>query len=509
MHKNKLYLIFLDLTPSKAKEFVIKNPSIFVGHLIPDEIETTLKYLRYTRGHSPHEIIDRPTSILISPITYKNREKVFEECLFKNVQLFLFVRFVSLMNKKLSILKAHDFIHPSSNVQENLIKQLDVPVKIKTLPDDIELNILRREVMNEYLKVKLGMNNEEISHAREIYVRLKHRSLTSIVQVLDVLINEIGFTTKKIIKNGFVIHASADNIRGIVKEIPKIGNSEIKKILLERPKIMMQSYKTIKTTINHIKSFNIAEESIEKCLEVLTLGPDTVYDRLAELNSIKEFQVHFSNPRILKLIHYKNKVRSRLEYLKSLKIRCYSIHLLSASSDAFEKFAYDGLDKTKGVDTLDYLSHVFKVDTMTIRSHLKLHPNWLQAPIVEIKNTYDYLRSLDYTQQEIYDNLVILLYPITRLQPKLNELIAWKEENDENRKISDVEVKNISKTKLLSLCVYFIESEYHYTGDGLFEVQKFDRNQEPIVFTELPKNTCNYRYGLKSKNLEPTQIALE
>jgi hypothetical protein len=411
------------------------------------------------------------------------------------------------------VLKAYNYIHPQSDVQENLIKQLDVPVKIKKLPDTTQLHDMRKQVLDAYFKEKLEMTDEEIGHARMIYTRLKHRNLSSIVEVIHVLKNELNFTNTRIVKNPYLCHAFPENIQAIIKEIPKIGSTDIQTLLMERPKIMMQPCKAIKATINHIKAFNIDEEAIEKCFEVLTLGPDTVYSRLAELYSIKEFQVHFTNPRILRLIHYKNKVRSRLDYLKSLKIRCYSIHLLSTSSEAFERFAFDGLDKTKGVDTLEFLSHTFKIDSLEIRGLLKLHPSWMQAPIVEIKNTYDYLRGLGFSDEEIYENLIIVLYPISRLQPKLTELIEWKEANDENKKISDVEVRKISNSKLLSLCVYFIETEYHYTGDGLFEIQKIEKHDDlsgkPVVFTEPTKSSSHYRYGQKPKSLKKAQVAVE
>lgn len=436
----------------------------------------------------------------MNPLTYKNREKVFEECVFKNIRLQYYTRFVAIMNKNVSILKTYDYIHPSTDVKSNLIKQLDTPVTVKNLPDSLPLNAIRHEVMNQYFREKLEMTETQISKARGTYVRLKHRSLSSIVNVLNVLKNDLNFSNERIIKNSFLIHACGDNIRSILKEIPKIGDTDIKQIIYDRPKILMQSSDALKTIIRHIKKFDINEDSIERCVDVLTLGPDTVYTRLSELSQIKDFQVHFSHPRFLRLIHYQNKVIQRLDYLKSLKIRCYSIHLLSASAEQFEKFTYDGMDKTKGMDTLELLSHIFKIDSIEIRSQLKLHPNWLQAPLIEIKNTFDYLRQRNFTNEEIYENIIILLYPIPRLQSKLNELIEWKEENDENRKISDVEVRKLSNSKLISLCLYFIEIEYHFTGDGIFEVQKLDKHQDPVItISELPKINLSYRYGEKSQ----------
>lgn len=451
--------------------------------------------------------MDHATCVLINPLTYKNRENVFRECLFQNVQISFYVRYVSIMNKKINVLKAYNYIHPYKNVAENLIRQLDIPIslRIHNVTESMPLNELRRIVMNEYFKEKLQMHEEDIKRVRATYTRLNHTSFLSIVDVLNVLSTELEFSNDRIIKNSYLMHARADNIRRILLEISKIGETDIKQIIYDRPKILMQPCDSIKKIIEYIKKFNISENSIEKCIDVLTLGPETVHQRLSELSKVKDFQVHFTHPRFLRLIHYQRKVKSRLEYLKSLKIRCYSIHLLSASSEQFEKFTYDGMDRTKGMDILEFLIHNFKADPTIVRSVLKLHPNWLQAPLVEIKQTYDFLRHKNFTDKEIYDNLIILLYPKSRLQAKILELMAWKNENDECKKINNTEVKKLSNTKLLNLCIYFIESEYHFTGDGIFEVQKLDKQQDPaIMIKDFPKSESQYRFG--SKNLKKSFV---
>lgn len=255
-----------------AVSFVAKNPKIGGSNINPDEIERTLKYFIETKGFNKESIMDSPTSVLISPITIENREKVFNECLFRNVQLSHYVTFVSLMNKKISILKSHDLIPLHADIMKNLIKQLDVPVKVKQLPDSVELHLMRNEVMNEYFRVKLGMSEEEIMKTRILYARLKHRNLSSIVDVIQLLTKELNFIHSKIIKNSFLIHGHAENIKQIITEIPKIGHVDIKDIIKDRPKIMMQPCSSIKKIISHIKSFNIPEDAIEKCLEVLTLS---------------------------------------------------------------------------------------------------------------------------------------------------------------------------------------------------------------------------------------------
>jgi len=70
---------------------------------------------------------------------------------------------------------------------------------------------------------------------------------------------------------------------------------------------------------------------------VLTLGPETVLERLRDLQEIEEFQVLGTNPRVLRLVHYQNKARLRLDYLNQLRVRCASLHILSCGSEAFAK----------------------------------------------------------------------------------------------------------------------------------------------------------------------------
>lgn len=124
------------------------------------------------------------------------------------------------------------------------------------------------------------------------------------------------------------------------------------------------------------KNYKFSNFSILKCLEVLTLGSDTVYERLTELTNIKEFNVLCSHPRILRLIHYQTKAKTRLDYLKQLKVKCASLHILSSSSDTFEKYARDGIDRTKGRDAVHYLAKVFKMEKDNVRTILSRHPNW-------------------------------------------------------------------------------------------------------------------------------------
>lgn len=57
---------------------------------------------------------------------------------------------------------------------------------------------------------------------------------------------------------------------------------------------------------------------------------------------------------------------------------------------------------------------------------------------------------------------------------------------------------SVSQTQLLGLCLYYIELEYHFTGDGIWEepFQQIDTFVTPLP--EIPVSlTRSYRYGQK------------
>ncbi|KAG5681593.1 hypothetical protein PVAND_011009 [Polypedilum vanderplanki] len=473
---------YLDISKQKANFIIEKNPGIFDGNSSFKEIESTLRYL--TNKYSSSEILKNPACIIINASTYENRHQVLKECLFRDIQLSMLVKYASIMRKNVSVLKAYNYIIPHGDVIENLKIQLNIPININKskLSEQMSLNDLRRDVMNVYLRERLQMTDEEINRARDVYRNLKHRSLKSIVEVLDILLNEFDFTREKIVRNAYLLSAHPKNILNILETTPCIADVDIKQILKSRPKIMMQSSENIRTIIDSVKKFNIPESSIIKCHEIFTLSPETVNNRLAELYTIKEFHVMFSHPRILKLIYYYNTARSRMEQLKQLKTQCYSLNLLSATSAVFEKYVCLGEDKTKGKEIFHYLSKQLNMPNKDVRAVVLLHPRWTQVSVLSIKQTIDFLLYNNFTQEDIKENILLLLYPVSRIKPKLEELLEWEMENNYNN------AKSLPSNKLLNMCLYFIESEYHFTGDAVFETTRVDSKNDALISAIVTKN---------------------
>lgn len=480
---------------SRVRELTKKHPSLFGYTVDANDIRASAHFLK-ENNFEMIDIFDRPKILLQNPLTMANRIKVLNECCFKEVRVLMLHRFISLMNRTAHTLKAFNYIDYNMDVREHLMNQLDVPI---TLPDDVNENIvlslMRTAIIDKYLKARLDATDEDLEKTWKIYsFRLKHRNLESIVRVIDVLLNQLDFPKERILRNGFLLFSCPDNLIKIFTDMPIIAGVPTKELLLRKPKIAVQNAESIKTIINHVKAFGLPEETIAKSFEILSLGAETVRERLVELKNVKEFHALLSNPRILRLIHFQTKALTRLEYLKQLKLKCASLHILASASDTFEKYARDGIDKTKGKDAVNYLSKVFNKSKQEIRQELIHHPNWCHVPLLTVKSTIDYLRYKKFDDEEISNNLILLLYPKSRIEQKLGPLLGWKAENDDSRKISGVPMSAISNTTLLNLCLYFIESEFHFSGDGIWELNRHDNKDIfPTTIPEFPKTLIKYK----------------
>ncbi|CAD6991676.1 transcription termination factor 5, mitochondrial [Ceratitis capitata] len=447
------------------------------------------------------DIISKPLVLYQNALTVKNRYEVLDECGFKPVTLLIISKYVTVINKSVSMLKSFRYIPFDTNVLENLcncLTDIDLSAKdFQTINDEMLLKYLRECLLNVYLRQTLDMNDDDIKKLWKVYGRVRHRSFKSVQSVLQMLLRELQFPKERIIKNAFLLHGDAENMRRIIAEIPTIDGQDMRDIVYRRPKILMSSCDGLLKTLEYVKAYGINESAVTRCLEVLTLGSDTVLERLKDMNSIDEFKVLATNPRILRLVHYQNKARVRLEYLNQLKVRCASLHILSGGSEKFAKFAREGSDRTKGRDVVVYLANILKKEENGIRALLSRHPNWCHIPVLQVKQCFDFLLSKKFPISAISDNIHLLLYPIQRIEEKLAEL--HESEFIEELHLPVNSIYDLDNNELLTLILYLIECEFHFTGDGIWTEQQI----QPVenfnnLLPDFPESLNKiYKYGMK------------
>ncbi|EDX12480.1 GD20194 [Drosophila simulans] len=376
----------------------------------------TLKSLDY----SVDDIIAKPMIIYYGATTLANRHSVLQECGFHNVTVQTLAKYVTVVNKPIEVLKSHSYIPFDLKVAERLagyFKDIKLPVDLRELESEtLTLKSLRQSLLNAYLRERLQMDDNDLQKLWRVYTRIRHKSFRAVQDTIELLTKEFHFPIERLRKNSFLLYSEADNVRRILREVPTIDSQDIREIGFRRPKILMSTCDSLKQTLQHVHDFGISEDAVLRCLEVLTLGPDTVLERLRDLQEIEEFQVLGTNPRVLRLVHYQNKARLRLDYLNQLRVRCASLHILSCGSEAFAKFARDGSDRTKGRDIVVYLGNVLGKDVQVLRNLLSRHPNWCHIALLHVKQGLEYLCSKKFRLSEIFANIHLLLYPIKRIE---------------------------------------------------------------------------------------------
>lgn len=109
-----------------------------------------------------------------------------------------------------------------------------------------------------------------------------------------------------------------------------------------------------------------------------------------------------------------------------------------------------------------FLAKCFGKSTKEIRDSIQRHPHWLHIPLITIKSSLNYLQSLNYKNDEIFNSIHLVLYPVGRIESALKEIY------------STAIYKNASQSQILSLCLYFIELKYNFTGDGVWIDERAD-----------------------------------
>lgn len=251
--------LLLDLNASRTRDLLTANPSLCHRSVDFKDVKATAQCLK-ERNYTNQEIILRPTVLLVNRITALNRLKVLEECSFRQFKLVFICRFVSVLNKDINHLKAFNYIDRNANVPQSIASFLDVPINLtEEINDNVKLKMAREVIINIYLKEKLGMTNQDIIKLWKVYGRLRHKSIESIVENVNLLLHKIGFSKERIKNNMFLLYACADNITQMIADIPSIDGTPMESILINRPKIAMQNAESVKSSVGHIKSFDIPE----------------------------------------------------------------------------------------------------------------------------------------------------------------------------------------------------------------------------------------------------------
>ncbi|XP_037300621.1 transcription termination factor 5, mitochondrial-like [Manduca sexta] len=476
-HLLKNFSKHVNITESEARYLSLKQP------VIKKLDETKLQCLLSTiqdLGFSKQVLLNQPSLFGIVPFTLRYRYRVLQECGIATITPEHLCSYLPLVKQKtISQLKKSGDISVFINVENRLASYLTQwPTSVTTLISEdvnkLSLYNIRLKIIQRYLELELDLTKEEFNRGVETYPTIKHRPLEVLNEVLQILLSQIMMPKHKIKSNLYLLHSDPENIRDIILKLRTIGGIDVREVIRMRPKLAMKNCSTMIEIKNILYEYEINNEAQKRCFDIYTLAPSTVRERLERARNMPEFNTFYNHPRFLKMIHYNNTVLKRLNKLYDNNKKCMSLNILSGSSahyEVFEKAPGDRLGK--GKDLLFCVSQLLstKYSMNEIRKVLKRHPFWINIPLVQVKFVCHNLLK-EYSNEDIYENCPILLYPWNKIRDTL--LILNGESTPKKFPIS-IEYCNLNqlkKSQKLSLALYILEKNHYFTGNGVWTEEK-------------------------------------
>lgn len=400
------------LSKRQTAELLKTNPAIYLTN--KDDIEDSCKMLSKL-NMDMKSLAKHPAILKLKSNILENRFQCMHESGFKRIDLELLSKYLYIMNRSIKLLKTYDLIESDFNVGGQLVRLLNCPdINGEALVKEEDSLLKNRErLLIHYFQHKLKMDPVQAETFKSNHViKIRHKSFDQLTKCLDLLVQEFRFGNKEIIEHPFLLTADPNNMAKLLFEVKTIFGRDVRDIAMNRPIFLMTNWKSILEIIELLEKSNIPNSSLHYLLTLFALEPETVSQRLEELQSIEELNVLKEHPQILRLIYYQNKALHRLGYLKQMKVKCPSINVLSGHTEIFEKFVRSASDGSKSRQIIFYLSKLLDIGEEDMKVQLNKHTQWSHISVLSLKNTVEYLFDRGFDKPHLRENIIIVFYPM-------------------------------------------------------------------------------------------------
>ncbi|XP_011707905.1 PREDICTED: uncharacterized protein LOC105462759 isoform X1 [Wasmannia auropunctata] len=306
-----------------------------------------------------------------------------------------------------------------------------------------------------YLDDKIFLDNKNLK---------KVKSISMIAETLKVLRLDLGYDEKMIKRQPKVIIASADNIRLLLNSFTDIVGIPIVDALREYPFILLQDVDNVKQLVKLFKLYEIPNEYVKSYMKVFTIRNEVFQERIEMIKRHPNLNVWYKHSRIVQIASQIHMTKNRLQYVSIMdSSKWVHPNALLSQKHSLDKAVQIGLCSHKR-----YVQHVLKQELEVDMSDLLTrHPHWKTAAFADIVQMIKYLRK-HFTIDEICPNIHIVLYKRSRVQKVLADL---KQQYSQSTEYS------FTDSQYLALCLYMLEKDNHFTGDGIWSNERDTKQQ--------------------------------
>ncbi|XP_047523266.1 transcription termination factor 5, mitochondrial-like isoform X1 [Pieris napi] len=466
----------------KLEELKKTEPNL--SKITSDSLKTSLGVLKKF-DITPEEACHNPHLLCINIISLDNYGEILKECGFIKILPIHLIRYnTTVKSRTISHLKKEGLIREVANLEETLLDIFqEWPINEKSLKkfSDSTTNILtiRMSVLERYLQWRLSITSDDFAKYCKHYLPLKHRPMNDIRQSLELAENVIKLDRNCIIRNGCIISSDPVNTKLILDNVESLAGIDIKEAIKMVPALLKNNYKALLDIKDLLKEYQISEDAQRRCLRVYCMNPDSVRERLEDLGGMKEYKILSSNPRILSMVVHQKKVLHRLLKFQSAKKQCFSLNSLISSRNIFNSYMTSFGSKVCSRDiAILILTTLNGTNQKLLINDLRRHKYWLHTALNVIYENICMLKR-DFNDKVILENCHLLLYPGSEIAKHIDSFQKMRKGPTEKTtdNYNNLNYTKLSDSQVLSLVLYEIERNYHFSGDGIWTNQDGLREQ--------------------------------
>ncbi|PBC30218.1 hypothetical protein APICC_02886 [Apis cerana cerana] len=398
--------------------------------------------------------------LTLEPIIMKNRIFILKELGINSIELSHIYRFPTLMRKKVNTFKKINNIPVTENIMKNIFSNVGIKIDNNVIKDftkfekNMKIGNYYQICMSYYKTFYLKLYDQTFLKNNKI----KYRSFKEMFKLIYVLKNKFNFDEKFIIKNSYLLNIDVDNVEKMITDFKyiKIKEKTLFDLINIYPRILLHDINEVKELIELYKTLDIPYQFSYFCVKCLSVKKKKFLERYNDFQNNVELAIWLKHPRFLQLIYYYKLVKKRLYYMKYLNcIDHANIQIYLSSKEIFLRFIEGEYDlKSKKKHLLFIFRKEFGKDINLI-SVIQKHPYWKYVSLLIIIKSIQYLKK-HYSIEDICQNIHIILYPRSKIDYTLNLLYKKYSQEEYN------------STHYLSLCLYELEKNYYFSGDGIW-----------------------------------------
>lgn len=348
------------------------------------------------------------------------------------------------------------------SIMINLLRHIDEnisdPPPLELLNESLPLFMHFEKCFLYYIMCKLGTNDTKSI----IRKTRKYKSFNLMTRMLKIFKEEIGVDEKYLQKHLYILDFCPDETENALETLKniKIGTMTIYEAIKKQPNILQYDSKNIKELLQSIKKFEVDDKAVDYYLKGLNLTNDTFVKKMTYYMSQPDIKVWCKSSRILYFMTHEDVIMSRINYLRKIGfIKWANMHLLTCSNQYFKKYLDDELRYTNKRTYVKYILYKeLGYDKLHVVNSLMRHPYWNRISFTDMNDTLCSLKN-NFSIEDICKNIHLVLYPwplIDKALEKIQDPFKQKQK--------------YTSCQLLALCLYLLEKNNHFTGDGVWNL---------------------------------------